>query len=88
MAGARLGVAVGQVPARALPAFLVDPASDFQCRRRIGESFVSYLDRLGPGHFERLSEGHSEIPAYDESPEFYRDFGAGRDFSLADRGGR
>ena len=84
--GARLGVAAGQVPARALPAFLSDLARDFQAGRHAGESFLSYFDRLGARYFERLVARYSEAPAYDEHPEFYRDFGANEDFSLAGRG--
>ena len=84
--GARLGIAVGQVPARALPAFLTDLARDFQSRRKPGEAFAAYFDRLGQAHFADLVSRHSEVPPYDEHPEFYRDFGVEEDFSLAGRG--
>jgi len=84
--GARFGVPVGQVPAKAAPAFLSELSADFQGGRRDGESFPSYFDRLGPGHFERLVARHSEVPSYDDRPEFYRDFGVEEDFSLAGRG--
>jgi len=84
--GARIGTAAGQVPAKALPAFLSDLARDFEGKRREGESFTSYFDRLGADHFVELVSRHSEVPPYDDHPEFYRDFGADGDFSLAGRG--
>ena len=84
--GAQLGVPAGQVPARALPAFLSNLAEDFQGGRREGEPFASYFDRAGPDHFEGLVTRHSEVPPHEERPEFYRDFGMDDDFSLAGRG--
>ncbi len=84
--GARLGKGAGQIPAKALPAFLCDLASDFHSGRFSSESFISYFDRLGSDHFERLVARHSKVPSYEEDPEFYRDFGCDEDFSLAGRG--
>ena len=84
--GARLGMPAGQVPARALPAFLTDLATDFQNGRHDDEPFSSYFDRMGPSYFEPIVGRHVIVPAYDEHPEFYRDFGVEEDFSLAGRG--
>ena len=84
--GARLGVPVGQVPAKALSVFLNAIARDFESGRRDGESFSSYFDGMGKEHFERIVSHHAKVPAYDENPEFYRDFGVAEDFSLAGRG--
>ncbi|NQT91498.1 MAG: hypothetical protein HQ559_01965, partial [Lentisphaerae bacterium] len=84
--GARLGTAVGQVPARALPVFLATLVRDFQDCRHEGESFPSYFDRTGNEHFEEIVNRHAEVPAYEDDPGFYRDFGVEEDFSLAGRG--
>jgi len=84
--GARLGISAGQVPARALPVFLVDMANDFQVGRHGDESFSCYFDRIGKQHFKKLVGRHATVPVYDVHPEFYRDFGAEEDFSLAGRG--
>lgn len=85
-AEARLAQAVGTVPARALPKFLVHLAQDFLRGRTEGETFVQYFDRRGVEHFQQLAEGHRNIPPYAESPDFYRDWGQDGDFSLAGRG--
>ena len=84
--GARLGVAMGQVPAQALPAFLNDLAKDFQGARHDDEPFDAYFDRVEPGHFEGIVARYSQVPSYDEQPRVYRDFGTDDDFSLAGRG--
>jgi len=84
--GARLGTAVGQVPAHALPDCLGELVKNFQSGRREQESFPSYFDRMGNKHFEQIVNRHTDVPAYDTHPEFYRDFDVEEDFSLAGRG--
>ncbi len=82
----RLGEAVGAVPAYSLPSFLVDLMKDFNIGHRNGESFVSYVERIGFDHFKNLVEHRSHIPIYDENPAYYRDLGQNEEFSLAGRG--
>lgn len=84
--GARLGRPVGQIPAKGLPDFLGEVAAEFRNKRRGGESFTAYFDRWGVDHFEQIVARHSEVPPYDEHPEYYHDFGVDEDFSLAGRG--
>ena len=85
-AGARLGVRVGEIPAKALPDLLSALAADFERRRQPGELFAAYFDRLGSAHFEGIVTDYAKIPPYAERPDFYRDFGVDEDFSLAGRG--
>jgi sulfite reductase (ferredoxin) len=84
--GARLGTAVGEVPARALPDFIEALALDFQTHRDEGEILSDYVDRMDPAHFETITARYAAIPPHSESPDFYRDFGADEAFSLAGRG--
>jgi sulfite reductase (ferredoxin) len=84
--GARLGTSVGQIPAKAMPSFLGNLTRDFQRERNGDESFLSYVDRMGSCHFEQIATKHAEVPEYSENPEYYRDFGMDKDFSLAGRG--
>jgi sulfite reductase (ferredoxin) len=84
--GARLGTAIGQIPARAMPSFLDALADDFQNGRSEGEPFSAYFDRKGADAFKTMAETYAEIPSHDADPAFYRDFGADQDFSLAGRG--
>jgi sulfite reductase (ferredoxin) len=82
----RLGTSAGLVPARALPAFLVDLLSDFQAGRAPGDAFADYFDRKGVSHFQSVIERHTPVPAYADDPTFYHDWGRDEDFSLAGRG--
>jgi len=84
--GARFGEATGEVPARALPDFILALALDFQANRKDAEMFSDYFDRTGLAHFEAMAAHHAVIPTYAERPDFYRDFDAEADFSLAGRG--
>ncbi len=84
--GARLGVAAGEVPARALPDVIRTLALDFDDGREAGELFTDYVDRVGREHVESLIADYAEIPSLSTQPDFYRDFGADEDFSLAGRG--
>ena len=83
----RLGVPTsGSIPARALPAFLVELLRDFQSGRHPGEAFADYYDRQGVSHFQLIQDKYSKPPAYEVDPSFYRDWGRDEDFSLAGRG--
>ncbi len=84
--GAQLGVASGQVPARALPSLMEALAVDFQANRQDGERFPDYFDRKGQDHFASITAGYAAMPPHAEQPHFYRDFGADEEFSLAGRG--
>jgi sulfite reductase (ferredoxin) len=82
----RLGTSAGLVPARALPAFLVDLLKDFQAGRAPDEAFADYFDRNGMSHFQSVLARHSRVPPPADAPEFYRDWGRDEEFSLAGRG--
>jgi sulfite reductase (ferredoxin) len=83
--GARLGVAVGKVPAAALPACLSAVSGDFASHRRTDEPFPAYLDRRGLPYFEQIVVQHAAIPDLATHPEFAQDLQAAEDFSLAGR---
>jgi sulfite reductase (ferredoxin) len=83
---ARLGESVGTIPARALPAFLVDLLREFEAARRPGEALTELFDRQGLDHFKPILERHATPPDHADAPEFYRDWEQDEDFSLAGRG--
>ncbi|MEI8243149.1 MAG: sulfurtransferase TusA family protein [bacterium] len=82
----RFGTPAGTVPARALPAFLVDLLRDFQSGRKPGEAFADYVDRQGMAHFHTIVKHHAPAAAGEADPAFYRDWGQDDDFTLAGRG--
>jgi len=83
---ARLGTSAGKVPAKTLPAFLSELAADFAQHAEKDETFSRYFDRKGPDHFREMTKRHSFVPRFEDSPDYYRDFGSEKPFSLAGRG--
>jgi sulfite reductase (ferredoxin) len=82
----RFGKTLGAVPAKALPAFLVEALRDFDRGRMAGESFAAYQERKGADYFRPVLERHAQTPEYESAPDFYRDWEGEADFSLAGRG--
>lgn len=72
--GAVFSKSAGMIPARAVPAALVDVLRDYQGNRKADEPFLSYVERQPSGHFEALVKAHQTIPSYDEKPDFYSDW--------------
>jgi sulfite reductase (ferredoxin) len=83
---ASLAEPIATVPARAIPELLREFFAAANQERRDGESLADLMDRWGAGHLRELQRKYDAVPAYNEAPEFYRDFGSAEDFSLAGRG--
>ncbi len=77
---------VARVPARALPKLLSEFFAAADVERNGGESLVDLLGRWGTNYLTELATKYESVPSYEESSEFYRDFGGCQDFSLAGRG--
>ena len=84
--GARFGLPIGQVPAKALPGFVTEVARDYIGHHTDGENFSAYFERAGREHFVAIVDRHKSVPPFNDSPDFYRDFGSDEPFSLAGRG--
>ncbi len=82
---ARLGIAIGQIPAKAIPAFLCALAADFGEKGGAGEAFSNYFDRMGKAHFVNILNRHATVPRFEDAPDYYFDFGADELFSLVRR---
>ena len=81
-----LGREAGVVPARCVPELIHTFLNHYLSKRQGGESFHAFLDRRGQRDMEALIHDREEIPAHDEAPEFYVDWGASEPFSLAGLG--
>ena len=84
--GARFGLPIGQIPAKALPGFIAELAGDFVRHHVSGEDFSAYFDRTDREHFVEILGRHRSVPLFEECPDFYQDFGSDEPFSLAGRG--
>ena len=80
------GLAIGSVPAKNVPA-VVERITERYVRDRQGtEEFQDFIARIGKAESRRMIEDLMPVPAYEKDPDFYRDWGDPREFSLGDMG--
>ena len=80
------GLAIGSVPAKNVPA-VVDRITERFVRDRQGnETFQTFIARIGKAESRKLIEDLMNVPAYEQAPEFYRDWGDPREFAMGDIG--
>ncbi len=80
------GLAVGAVPAKRVPEAL-DAITDCYARQREpGESFQGWIKRLGIKEVKTLLEPFLSVPAFEEDPSYYSDWGDPRVYSIGDIG--
>lgn len=81
-----LAITLGRVPARTVPRLLREFFTSVSQNHQVNESFDDLLKRWGIDFLRSLLPKYEVVPSYEESPEYYRDFGSDEDFSLAGRG--
>jgi sulfite reductase (ferredoxin) len=80
------GLAIGAVPARNIPE-VVDRIVDYYLHNRTGdETFQDMWKRLGRANVRSILGSLVEMPEYEVAPEFYRDWGDAREYTMADYG--
>jgi sulfite reductase (ferredoxin) len=80
------GLAVGSVPSKAIPA-AVDALTDAYAHGRAsGETFQSWIGRLGKRNVKELLKPFMAVPAYAEDPSYYSDWSDVREFTIGDLG--
>ncbi|MEZ4214836.1 MAG: nitrite/sulfite reductase [Myxococcota bacterium] len=80
------GLAVGSVPSRVVPD-VVDALTDrFVREREPGEDFQTWVGRVGKRDVRKFLDPFMKIPAYDEDPSYYSDWGDVREFTIGDLG--
>lgn len=80
------GMAMGAVPAKAIPEVLDAITSRFVAEREPGETFQAWIARSGKKGIKALLDPFSEVPAYEVNPAFYSDWGDPREFTIGDIG--
>ena len=81
------GMTIGAVPAKRIPE-VVDRITDHYVRsRKQGEIFCDFIARIGKKELRSLIENlMKNAPTFEENPDFYRDWGDPREFTMLDRG--
>jgi sulfite reductase (ferredoxin) len=80
------GLAVGAVPAKSVPDVVDVITERYVHERQPGESFQSWIGRIGKKRARALLEPFMQLPTYEERPDFFSDWGDPRVFSLGDIG--
>lgn len=84
--GMQLAATVTDLPARNIPEFLVEILRDYEHSPARRQGFNAYWHARGKLFAKEAAKQYQRVPAPDQEPAFYRDWGILEDFSLADRG--
>ncbi len=82
----RLTETIDQIPARSVPTVIREFLAAYQLRRNEFPSFLEFVERKGKSLLRQLIEQYKGVPDYEENPDFYKDYGSDKEFSLAGRG--
>ncbi len=75
------------LPARRIPDFMIELARElYKDPEYKKNKFNQYLKNKGKKKIKNLAVKYTNIPEYNQEPEFYKDWGQKEDFSLAGRG--
>ncbi len=80
------GLAMGAVPAKAVPEVLSAITGRYAAEREPQESFQEWVTRLGKKEIKAIIDPFTGVPDYLENPTFYSDWGDPREFSIGDIG--
>ena len=80
------GLAIGAVPSRRVPEVVDRITTAWVDGRLPGESFQDWIARLGKRELAAMLEDLKRIPAYEEDPSVFSDWGDPREFTMGDMG--
>ena len=81
------GQPVVKLPAKRIPDAVVEMLTLYRKDRTSPqESFRDFSNRVGVAYWKQAMESFTTLPAYEQSPEAYRDWGAETEFSLGGMG--
>ena len=80
------GMAIVPIPSKNVPKAIDRLTKLFVERRDGDETFVDFVRRTGKKEIREAVLDLTEVPAYDEDPSFYSDWGDPREFTMGDLG--
>ncbi|MYI75114.1 MAG: nitrite/sulfite reductase [Acidobacteria bacterium] len=80
------GLASGAIPSKRIPEVIERITARFVAERRESETFQDYTQRIGKRALKEMFADLAAVPAHDEAPGFYSDWGDPREFTLGDMG--
>ena len=84
--GGSYGLPIGAIPSKNIPA-VVDRLTERYVRDRQGEeTFQQFCARIGKKALKEMLDEFVKVPAHDEAPQYYADWGDPREFTTGDMG--
>ncbi|MCC7235849.1 MAG: nitrite/sulfite reductase [Bryobacterales bacterium] len=80
------GLAIGAVPSKRVPETVERIAERFLAERTPGESFHSYIVRIGKAKAKLMIEDLMAVPPHEADPSFYIDWADAREYTTGDIG--
>ena len=80
-----LAEVIGDIPARALPAFVKDLVAVFISKTARYSTFAEYIAGEGREDLRTFIARYKDVPAFEDDKNYYFDWGADKLFSLAER---
>ena len=77
---------VAAYPARRIPEVVDRLVEVWLDERDPDEPFATYITRVGRARLKTVLEPLTVIPAYEDDPEFYTDWGDAREYTIGDKG--
>jgi sulfite reductase (ferredoxin) len=84
--GGAYGLAIGAFPSKRVPEIVNRVVNLWTSERREGESLQDYIQRAGRARLKVALDDLREVPAYEQDPSFYVDWGDAREYTIGDIG--
>ncbi len=84
--GGSYGLAIGAVPSKRIPDAVDRITSRYLAEKQTGESFQSYIKRIGKAAAKAMLEDLMAVPPHDQSPGYYVDWADAREYTIGDIG--
>jgi len=83
---ASYGLAIAAIPSKNIPEVVDRITTRYRSEREDGESFQDFVKRLGKRELKEMFQDLTNIPAYEDDPWYYSDWGDPREYTHGDRG--
>ncbi|HMJ11453.1 MAG TPA: hypothetical protein VK524_08590 [Polyangiaceae bacterium] len=80
------GLALGAIPSKNVPTAVQRLTGKYEQERQNGESFQTFVNRVGKKQVRALVEDLTHVPPYAEDPSYYSDWGDPREYTIGDQG--
>jgi sulfite reductase (ferredoxin) len=80
------GLAIGAIPSKRVPEFTKRITEMYARDKQDGESFQAFTTRIGKKSIRAMVEELQTLPAYEQEPAYYSDWGDPREYTIEDMG--